>query len=110
MNEPKSEILMNFFVRYNAKIEYTNEKTNKVTTKKVQVIVFNQKNNPLTSVETIFGGFKNFKLKDIFSLKTLAVLSFLCIFLIFMIPKAICSGYNKRKESMADTTIAGSEY
>ena len=35
MNEPKSEILMNFFVRYNAKIEYINEKTNKVTTKKV---------------------------------------------------------------------------
>lgn len=58
------------------------------------MIVFNQMSNPITSVETVFGGIKKFKLKDLCSLNFLAVLAFLCIALIFFIPKSICSGYN----------------
>jgi hypothetical protein len=61
------------------------------------VVVFNQKSNPLTSVESIFGGFKNLSFKKIFSINTLTILAFLCILLIFYIPKGICGDIKSKR-------------
>ncbi|CDW78550.1 UNKNOWN [Stylonychia lemnae] len=61
-------------------------------TKEVEVIVFNQKSNPQTSVQSLFlSGVKDFSFKKIFTANGMAVMAFLCLLIVFFMHKSLCA-------------------
>ena len=80
----------------------------KQTLKSMEVVIFNQKHNPQTSVGKVLTTIKRegISLKEIFSVKGLAVLAFLAMVLMFIVNSRLCPEdqdfYTKKDERLND--------
>lgn len=103
--KPTTAIRLGFFLRLRAKFQVQEGK--RTTTKAFDVVVFNQKHNPQTSVGSMITKIKRegIQLSSLFSTKGLAIVGFLLMFFVFLLNSRLCSGYESPDPLLGDGTV-----
>lgn len=92
--KPTMPIRLGFFLRLRVKFPFQEGK--RTTTKAFDVVVFNQKHNPQTSVGTMITKLKKegISLGSLFTTKGLAVIGFLLMLFVFLLNSRLCTVYD----------------
>lgn len=96
MSTDSQQFDLPFFSKLRAIFNVYDPSTKKLKKKQVEVVVFNQKSNPDTTIQSLVKGqFDNFSSDSIFSYGTLTYLIFLAMVLFYMFGQRNCDDINK---------------